>query len=231
MMAGHLIKYAAALVLCLWLAVNFIWEKKVQTRTLLYAGAVVLTIFYVALSNSTTSKKGAPLLLPLAEGKNGGYLSQAQEVTVNDIRFFGEDSQIERYYYIGDGAGIHILGVTCGNKINSIHPASHCLRSSGWIILSEEIAKVNLAGEDVYLGEIIAQYQNAPCLFWVWYSNSEYSTGSFVHFRKDWSEDEIWHTYQIMVPLQGMELPELNTARKELLSLLKSLPPVDVTLD
>jgi hypothetical protein len=154
----------------------------------------------------------------------GNYLGQTQEVTANDIRFFGEDSEIDKYYYIGDSKGIYILALTCGSKINSIHPASHCLRTSGWTILTEEIFKTSLNEQDVYLTEIVAEHQNTPYLFWVWYTNSEYSTGSFVHFRKEWKRDITWRTYQFMVPLEREDdNHSLIKARKEMLSLLKTL--------
>ncbi|CAA6677588.1 MULTISPECIES: exosortase/archaeosortase family protein [unclassified Lentimonas] len=221
MTSGYLIKFTTAGILLLWLAVNLRWETKVQTRSLLYSGAVCLAILYIWQSEETSSQKGAPVILQLSEGKTGPYLGQTQEVTADDIRFFGEDSVIEKFYYIGDASGIYILALTCGRKINSIHPASHCLRSSGWTILSEEILKTSIDEDALYLTEIVAESQNQTYLFWVLYSNSEFSTGSFVHFRKEWNRDETWHTYQLMIPLESEESQSLIKARKEILALLQ----------
>ncbi|MBT63191.1 MAG: hypothetical protein CML13_08265 [Puniceicoccaceae bacterium] len=224
MMSGHIIKFAAALILLAWQTINILWEKKVQTRSLLYSGAVLLAMLYIWQSEESSSEQGAPMVLSLTPGKVGTYLGQAQEVTENDIRFFGEDSEIEKFYYIGDDQGIYILALTCGSKINSIHPASHCLRTSGWVIHSEEILTANLHEEPVYITEIVAESQNAAYLFWVWYSNPDYSTGSFVHFRKEWQRDVTWHTYQLMIPLTNKDdASGLIQARKELRALLETV--------
>jgi hypothetical protein len=223
MLSGYLIKFTTAGILLIWLATNLLWERKIQTRSLLYSGAVCVAALYIWQSEESSAQKGAPILLQLSEGKTGPYLGQTQEVTDDDIRFFGEDSAIEKYYYIGDANGVYILALTCGTKINSIHPASHCLRSSGWTILSEEIFQTTINEDPIYVSEIVAQSQNQRYLFWVWYSNSVFSTGSFVHFRKEWDRDETWQTYQLMVPLKNEETQSLINARKELLSLLKTV--------
>ncbi|WPJ96834.1 hypothetical protein SH580_03830 [Coraliomargarita algicola] len=224
MMSGYIIKFATALILLAWLTLNILWERKVQTRSLLYSGAVCLTLLYIWQSEESSSEQGAPVVLELSAGKSGTYLGQSQEVTESDIRFFGEDSEIEKYYYIGDSDGIYILALTCGSKINSIHPASHCLRTSGWTIHSEEIFKTTLDEDTVYISEIVAESQNMTYLFWVWYTNPEFSTGSFVHFRKEWKRNVTWNTYQLMIPLNDKEDPQaLIKARKEIQSLIKTL--------
>lgn len=223
MIAGYILKFTAAGILLLWLTSNFIWERKVRTRTLLFAGASCLALLYIWQNEQVSSLKGAPISLELSEGKTGPYLAQSQEVTSDDIRFFGEDSEIDKYYYIGDAEGIFILAVTCGTKVNSIHPASHCLRVSGWTVLSEDISTIALNEKTLYLTEILAEYRNATYLFWVWYSNPDFSTGSFVHFRKEWRSDQTWQTYQLMLPLKDNDLQNLIAARKELLSLLRAV--------
>ena len=51
------------------------------------------------------------------------------------------------------------------------------------------------------VSEIVASNPGTTLLVWVWYSCRSFSTGSFLGFRRSWSADTQWHTYQISTPL------------------------------
>lgn len=213
---GFVIKAVFTGFLLLWLLVNYLREKQIETKTLLFGGAVCVASFLIWQSSALSTETGPAIVLNLSEGKVGPYLGQSQEVTAEDIRFFGEDSEVEKFYYIGSEDGIYVLAITCGEKINSIHPASHCLRSSGWTVVSEEIIRTGVSGPTSNVNEVIAEDANGRYVFWVWYTNMDFSTASFVHFRKKWKRDEIWRTYQVMVPLRGETSDVLVSARTQL---------------
>jgi hypothetical protein len=218
---GVIIKFAIAVIFLVWLTLNFLREKIVQTRTLFFAGAVCIGLLFIWQSEETLSKPEAAVILNLTDGKVGPYLGQSQEVTADDIRFFGQDSLVEKFYYVGQEYGIHVLALTCGSKINSVHPASHCLRSAGWTVQSEAVRGIVLNENDFNINEVSAEYRGDAYLFWVWYSNPEISTASFVDFRKRWSSDVVWRTYQVMVPVGEMTEANLFEARRQLRSFLE----------
>lgn len=215
MMRGLWIKLSCAGVLLLWLLLNFLKEQVVKTKTLLFSGTVCIVVIFIIVDEDVHSETGAPLILNLESGRVGPYISQSQEITPSDIRFFGEGSQIDKYYYIGKQSGTYILALTCGDQIHSIHPASHCLRSSGWTVLSEKILEYALTADTLFVNEIVAEYGGARQIFWVWYTNERFSTASFVNFRKSWDSRENWYTYQLMSPIESGPVDELAVQTRE----------------
>ncbi len=213
---GLIFKAVSALILILWLLSNYLWEKKVRSETILFAGSVCIVIIIIGLNGMTVNQQGTPVILNLEEAKKGTFIGRAQDVTKQDIRFFGSDSVIDRYYFVGTNKGIFVLAITCGQKVNSIHPASHCLRTSGWTIVSEKIKKMEINGKTFYIDEIITENNNSTFLMWVWYSNSGFSTSSFVYFRRMWNQSETWHTYQIMISLDNRNQSSIHAAQDQL---------------
>ncbi len=211
--SGFAIKTIAAIILLLWLVLSHFRPKTIRPGTLLFTAAAGVALLFVWQSNRMGMQKDAPVILTLSEGRMGDYLSRRQEPTADDIRFFGADSRIEKYYYVSDTEGFHILALTCGENVNSIHPASHCLRTSGWTIHFENTTATEIAGKAFHVNEIVAERDNATVLLWVWYANERFSTGSFLHFRRAWNREDAWHTYQVMTSLRN-STPESRTAAR-----------------
>lgn len=221
-LSGLVIKLILAAILLLWLISNYLWEKKVKSGTILFAGAVCVVLLLTWQNSKATTQSGAAVMLKLSEGKHGTYLGRCQELTAEDIRFFGTDNRLEKYYYIADVNGIFVLAITCDRNVNSIHPASHCLRSSGWTVLSEEIIQTEIDHKSFYVDEIVTEKSDTPFLLWVWYSNSRFSTGSFMYFRRMWNRHEVWHTYQVMIPMQENNPENIKKARQGLKAFLET---------
>ncbi len=220
---GLAIKAIAAVLLFLWLLANCSRERKVRPGSLLFTVAVGLALLCIWQNNQAAMQTGSPVILSLSEGETGGYLSRRQEVTADDIRFFGADSRIDKYYYVADTDSFHILALTCGENVNSIHPASHCLRGAGWTVHSENIITTEIGGKTFHVNEIAAQKQNVTVLLWAWYTNERSSTGSFINFRRTWNRSDVWRTYQVMTSLQNFTPESRNAARLRMQTFLQSL--------
>ena len=118
---------------------------------------------------------------------------------------------------MNDEQEISILAVKCGNNVHEIHPASHCLRTSRWVVNSE---KIHLLRHDFAVTEIEANKANTKFLIWVWYSNDEFSTPGFLGFRRRFRPNGNFYTFQISVPVRS----DVETARKFLQEFISVLP-------
>ena len=112
-------------------------------------------------------------------------------------RFF-RTSEAHQFAYANISNCVSVLSVLIGGDIHEIHPATHCLRTSGWRILSEKIVPVaHPNGGVLEVDEAVADSLSGRMLVWIWYSSGEVSTGSFLHFRRMYSESAGWRTYQV----------------------------------
>ncbi|MFA6930219.1 MAG: exosortase-associated EpsI family protein [Lentisphaeria bacterium] len=133
---------------------------------------------------------------------SGDFIGKPSEITDFDRHFF-QDAILKKYYFASRQQAINVLNVTCSNNIHQIHPASHCLRTSGWKILQENPTDFFYQNKKIAITEIIAQNKLTKMMVWVWYSNQYRSVGNFLRFRSlypTWKDDEIWHEYQIATP-------------------------------
>ena len=146
----------------------------------------------------------------------GDFYGRAIEPDISTRRFFAT-SQIAQYRYITGNQEISVLAVKCGKDVHEIHPASHCLRTSRWVVTDEKIFAVR---PDFSVTEIQAHKGGDRALIWVWYSNDEFSTPGFLGFRRRFRPDGNYHTFQISVPVTV----DIGTARKSLKEFLFVLP-------
>ena len=146
----------------------------------------------------------------------GGFYGRAIEPDNNTKQFFAT-SNVTQYRYISVDQEISVLAVKCGKNIHEIHPASHCLRTSRWVVTDEKIQAIM---PDFSVTEIQAHKGNNSALIWVWYSNDEFSTPGFLGFRRRFRPDGNYHTFQISVLITV----DTETARKTLKDFVFALP-------
>ena len=179
---------------------------------LLAAGAI-LTGTLVSRGTGKTAAAFRPDFKVAVEG----FTTAETPLTEDTIRFF-EGATVHQYTITDGVFRASILEVKCGNDIHKIHPASHCLRSSGAEILSESVVMHTMPdGRSLPVTEIRSRIRGTPILTFVWYTGPGETIGSFYTFRRKWSPSEQWYSYQIVTEIyDGKE----DAARKFLLDLL-----------
>ena len=179
---------------------------------LLAAGAILTGTM---LSRGTG--KNAPAFRPDLSAAVEGFTTTETPLSEDTVRFF-EGAEAHQYTVTDGIFHCSILAVKCGTDIHKIHPASHCLRSSGADILSEKVVLHTMPdGRSLPVTEIRATIRGVPALTFVWYTGPEETTGSFFTFRRKWSPAERWYSYQAVTEVyDGNE----EAARRFLLKLL-----------
>lgn len=181
---------------------------------LLAAGAI-LAGTVVSRGDAKTAAAFRPVLTASVEG----FTTKEIPLSEDSIRFF-EGATVHQYS-VSDGLfQASILEVKCGDDIHKIHPASHCLRSGGAEILSETVVMHTMPdGRSLPVTEIRSKLRGTPILTFVWYTGPEETVGSFYTFRRKWSPERQWFSYQVVT-----EVYERNedAARKFLLNLLSN---------
>jgi len=205
-----------ATLICAALCAVFMLTGFVMKREVfwfLLAAAVILGGTVVSRSTGKTVAAFRPDLTANVEG----FERLEIPLTENTIRFF-EGSEVHQYAYSDGIFRCSILEVKCGNDIHKIHPASHCIRSSGAEILSESVVTHTLPdGRSLPVTEIRSRIHGMPALTFVWYTGPTETTGSFYTFRRKWSPSEQWYSYQAVTEIyDGNE----EAARRFLLNLL-----------
>ena len=166
--------------------------------------------------------KTAPAFRPDLTAAMEGFDRTVIPLTENTIRFF-EGSEVHQYAYSDGIFQCSILEVRCGNDIHKIHPASHCIRSSGAEILSESVVTHTMPdGRSLPVTEIRARIRSTPTLTFVWYTGPTETTGSFYTFRRKWSPSEQWYSYQAVTEIYDGNEAAARTFLLNLLSRLNS---------
>jgi len=112
-------------------------------------------------------------------------------------RFF-RTSDAHQFTYANISNAVSALAVSIGGDIHEVHPATHCLRSGGWRIVSEKIVQIEHPnGGILEVDEAVADSFKGRMVIWIWYSSDEASTGSFLNFRRMYSKSARWRTYQV----------------------------------
>ena len=205
-----------AAVLCAAVCAVLILTDYVMKREVfwfLLAAGAILTGTLVSRGTGKTAAAFKPDLTAAVEG----FTMTETPLTEDSIRFF-EGATVHQYAITDGVFRASILEVKCGNDIHKIHPASHCLRSSGAEILSESVVMHTMPdGRGLPVTEIRSRIHGTPILTFVWYTGPEETIGSFYTFRRKWSPSEQWYSYQIVTEVyDGRE----DSARKFLLDLL-----------
>lgn len=217
--SGILLKIIGLLLFLVWLLMNFLTRTTVCKNSFCFYCVALVLIIFSATQLNTLQYRGEPFIPEFSSLQFGEFIGRKQEILESDRRFFG-NSILEKYQFASDTATIGVLAVTCGNNVHQIHPASHCLRAGGWQIDSEKFREVVLKGEKLQINEIMVHNQHGSLLIWCWYSNYGFSTGSFFGFRRHWSKNTLWFTWQIAVPIIFTE----SESRIELEKFLNDAP-------
>ena len=168
--------------------------------------------------------KPVPPFRPDLTDAPAGFTITETPLTEDTIRFF-EGAEAHQYRITDGIFHCSFLEVKCGDDIHKIHPASHCLRSSGAVIQSEAVVTHALPdGRELSVTEIRSKIRGTPILTFVWYTGPEETLGSYFRFRSRWSPSKQWYSYQAVT-----EIYENNeeAARKFLLDLLSRLKQRD----
>ena len=204
------------------------WMLYGRTTGILLAPAAVFAVLAVPGSSYWLGKAASAFTAPVTAAyapafdahSQKGYLGREVPPTESFIRFF-RTSDAHQFRYASRRDEVAVLAVRIGNDIHEVHPATHCLRSSGWTVRSEEARDVALTGREGPLAVTEAIVENRTggrMLMWVWYSSASVATGSFIRFRHLYATDEAWYTYQLTTFLGRNETPD--DARQKLCAFL-----------
>ncbi|MBQ4200195.1 MAG: exosortase-associated EpsI family protein [Kiritimatiellae bacterium] len=150
-----------------------------------------------------------------------GMLGRELPPSTGLARLF-KTGEAHQFMYADESNSVAVLCVDIGDDIHEIHPATHCLRSSGWRIESEEIVEAGLPGGGAFeVDEALASSMQGRMLVWIWYSSESASTGSFPHFRRMHSPSVRWRTYQIATSVMGGD-EDVAAARRRLQDFINS---------
>ena len=209
------LKFGATLLFATLCAVFMLtgYAMKREVFWFLLAAAAILTGTLFPRGTGKTAAPFRPDLTAAVEGFNGSETPLSE----NTVRFF-EGSEVHQYAFTDGVFQCSILEVKCGNDIHKIHPASHCIRSSGAEIQSESVVMHTLpGGRSLPVTEIRSRIRGIQVLTFVWYTGPTETTGSFYTFRRKWSPAEQWFSYQAVTEIyDGRE----DSARKFLLEFL-----------
>ena len=202
--------------LCAMLCAVFTLTGYVMKREVfwfLLAAAAILTGVLTSRDGGMTAPPFRPDLTATVEG----FKTTNTPLSEDTIRFF-EDAEVHQYTISDSIFQCSILAVKCGNDIHKIHPASHCIRSGGSVILSESVVMNTLPdGRSLPVTEIRSRIRGTYALTFVWYTGPTETVGSFYTFRRKWSPSEEWYSYQAVTEIyNGNE----DAARKILLNIL-----------
>ncbi len=217
---GLTAKIALGVILLIWQGVNMAVLRTPSINHVLFSAMAALLIALYAFGGGRY-ETFPPFMPPVDNLRCGEFLGKIEEPSDEDYRFFGR-SRIERRFFAGDRGNqqIHLLMVGDFETVHNIHPAGHCMRTRGFDVLSEKLHVAELAGGKLQVTEIIAENSGSKALFWIWYSNPEYSSGSFLFFRGRYLADRQWQTYQIAAPIVD---DNLEGARQTLTDFLNAL--------
>ena len=144
-----------------------------------------------------------------------GMLGRELPPSPGFTRFF-RTSSARQFTYANPSNSVSVLAVSVGDNIHEIHPATHCLRSSGWRVASEKLFRMqHPKGGEFEVDEAVVESFDGRMLVWVWYSSDEASTGSFLNFRRMHTAAGRWRTYQVATAL-GDGSDALADARRRL---------------
>lgn len=196
------------------LILRYAWLPKIGI-IIFSMGMTAATAVMFMLGNITKTYASCKMAFQPVVGK---YMGIEMDKNKSFERFF-KYSEAHHYKYSMDTADFTLLTVDCHDNIHEIHPASHCLRSSGWAIESEKSIQITIDEKILNVTEVKASRHNSKILLWVWYSNHNISTGNFICFRRLWKNREMWSSYQLGI-LDKQDLDESRSLLKDILTTL-----------
>ena len=214
------LKIGATLLCAAVCAILMLTDYVMKYGTFFFLLAVAIVV--VAAMNLKNDVKPSPPYRPDLTAAPAGFTIAETPLSENTIRFF-EGAEVHQYG-ISDGIfQCSILEVKCGDDIHKIHPASHCLRSGGAEVRSENVVMHTMPdGQKISVTEIRSNLRGTPILTFVWYTGPKETLGSYFWFRTHWSSSEQWYSYQIVTEIYDGSEDAARNFLLEVLSKFKS---------
>ena len=207
------VKFMLAVLSLVWIWYNHRSGLLIKRGTLCFSAAL-LSSGFLLLHTRELYFEGTSFI-PEFPAHTGEFWGRRLQPDANTKRFFAT-STVRQYRYTRNNVDISVLAVQCGSNIHEIHPASHCLRTSQWMVLSEKILYLQ---DNFAVTEIDARKGANHILVWVWYSSEKFSTPGFLGFRRHFKPGGNYCTYQISIPLRG----SVENSRGELKKFVQAL--------
>ena len=195
------------------LILHYSWLPRVE-NVVFCMGMTAATAVMLMLGNITKTYAPCKVAFHSIAGK---YIGIEMDKDKSFERFFKYSDAHHYKYSLDNTVNFTLLTVDCHHNIHEIHPASHCLRTTGWTIESEKPIQVTIEEKIFNVTEVKASWRKSKILLWVWYSNDNVSTGNFICFRRLWRESEKWSSYQLGI-LDINDLDESRSLLKDILS-------------
>ncbi len=192
--------------------VHFIPKK----QSAIFLCALCFAFLFVGIQKEAHIKS-ASFIPDFSAGMFKSAKGYALDPTPGDLQFFEGSKKLEKYTFGTDDSVIGVLGIELGTNVHQIHPPTHCLRTQGVTILSEKLQAIEFRFAQITITEINYQSGNNLMLCWYWYSSPQFSTPSFLSFRRHWNPNHEWHSYQISTPIYSNDLPKARERLREFL--------------
>ena len=207
------VKFLLALLCYGWIGGNRYCGWLISRGTLFFAAAVLASCLLLLHTRELYFEGRS--FIPVFSVHVGDFWGRSILPDANTKRFFAT-SMVQQYRYFRGNADISVLAVRCGSDIHEIHPASHCLRTSMWTVLSEKLLYLQ---DNFAVTEIDARKGAMHFLVWVWYSSDKFSTPGFLGFRRHFQPGGNYYTYQISIPVYD----SVEQSRRELQDFVRLL--------
>lgn len=186
---------------CAWLTLGHVAALLFAPAALFATFAVPGTLYWMRNIASVRAFTPRAAFVPeFTPRSQMGMIGREVPLSPGVARFF-RTSDAHQFAYANASNAVSVLAVSIGGDIHEVHPATHCLRSGGWRIVAEKIVQVEHPNGGVLeVNEAIADSFRGRMIIWIWYSSNEVSTGSFLHFRRMYSEAGHWRTFQVATP-------------------------------
>ena len=183
-------------------------------------GAAVIVLGILGVAHAQVGTRHPPFVLADPPILQPTQRLEPVRRLASDYTFF-RHSRFWRYrLWLGPRDHVGLLYVRPGTAISEIHPAGHCLRSSGATIHLDVIRTIQLDGQTFQVNEIDCQWQGSRYLFWALYGDAYGTTASFAAFRLRDSDPDTRFSMQLNTEMVLGSLPQ---ARHRLLLALRTL--------
>ncbi len=187
----------------LWWLVQLRWEYCPPVSSLLFA-LLVMGGLWLAMLPPGKSSTAAPCVLTPGPDAFPHFLGREIPLSDGDRRFFAK-CRCSRWCFASEEQpemAAELLAVEEIRDVHAIHSARYCLRMGGYRFLKTAVRNVAPDGAPpLFVEEFsLMNARGKPLYGWVWYSNTSFSTPSYVLFRLKWRlAPQDWHAYQLFV--------------------------------
>ena len=221
--SGFSIKLVMAVTALIWFILCLWQPRKLYMRSepFFFCTGVAILIFGYTQS-STPAVRGEPICLAIKPA-GGVWLGEEQMLSPLDDTFQGQNITHRYVHYSKTNICVGTLAIKLRNDLHQIHPAALCLSTGGWKILSNRHVKVKTKAGILSAARIIASKAGKRAMFFAWFTNDVFSTGSFISFRRAWHYNESWYVYQVTTPVLSSD----NETAKVLINFINTFASRD----